>query len=141
MIIVLILTALALAAALAAFRRREPGRREVLRGLAAPFATVPPPPEPDPFEALRLQLRLHALADEINRLHWDESIFARAARLEASAAAYDALLGRACRLAGVPETGESTCPTGFATPPPQRLAGRDLRARRELLLAERGWSW
>ena len=41
-----------------------------------------PGAEPDPFEALRIQLRLHALADEINRLHHDESIFARAARLE-----------------------------------------------------------
>ena len=139
MITVLILAGLAMAlTALVAIR---PWRREVLRGLAAPFAAVPPAPEPDPFEALRLQLRLHALADEINRLHWDESIFARAARLEASAAAYDDLLGSACRLAGVPETGESACHTGFATPPPQRLAGRDLRARRELLLAERGWSW
>ncbi|GAB3240396.1 hypothetical protein [Kineosporia babensis] len=99
------------------------------------------PAEPDPFEALRLQLRLHALADEINRLHYDETIFARAARLEASAAAYDDLLGSACRLAGVPETSEAAPVCGYATPTPKRLAGRELRAHRELQLAERGWSW
>ncbi len=100
-----------------------------------------PPPPPDPFEALRVQMRLHALADEINQLHYDESIFARAARLEARAAAYDALLGKACCLAGVSETAEPPRKPGYATPTPVRLAGRDLRARRELLLAERGWSW
>ncbi|GAA3622338.1 hypothetical protein GCM10022223_44080 [Kineosporia mesophila] len=95
----------------------------------------------DPFEALRVQMRLQALADEIRRLHHDESVFARAARLEASARAYDDLLGCACRLAGVSETQETTAVKGFATPTPARLAGRDRRARRELLLAERGWSW
>lgn len=114
--------------------------RGVLRDLASPFARAEPEAKPDPFEALRVQMRLHALADEINRLHHDESIFARAARLEASAAAYDDLLGRACCLAGVPET--PVCPApAYATPPPRRLAGRDLRAQRELLLAERGWNW
>jgi hypothetical protein len=100
-----------------------------------------PPPAPDPFEALRLQIRLHALADEINQLHHDESIFARAARLEARADAYDALLGKACCLAGVSEAAETPRKASYATPTPVRLAGRDLRARRELLLAERGWSW
>ncbi len=120
----------------------RPWRRpDVLKDLASPFATPVGEPEPDPFEALRIQLRLHALADEINRLHHDESIFARAARLEASAAAYDDLLGKACCLAGVPENVETTAVCGYATPTPRRLAGRDLRARRELLLAERGWSW
>jgi hypothetical protein len=100
-----------------------------------------PPPAPDPFEALRLQIRLHALADEISQLHHDESIFARAARLEARADAYDALLGKACCLAGVPEAVATVAPKTYATPTPVRLAGRDLRAQRELLLAERGWSW
>lgn len=117
---------------------RRPG---VLKELVSPFLRPEPAPAPDPFEALRIQTRLHVLAEEISRLHWDESIFARAARLEASAAAYDDLLGRACCLAGVPEEVVATPVTGYATPPPRRLAGRDLRAHRELQLAERGWSW
>ena len=56
---------------------------------------------PDPFEALRVQTRLGAVADEIRALHYDDSAYARAARLEARAAAYDALLREACELAGV----------------------------------------
>lgn len=97
---------------------------------------------PDPFDALRVQIRLRRVADEIGRLHRDTSVFARAARLEASALAYDDLLGRACRLAGLPETTDPVPAAGHhATPIPRRLAGRDLRAHRELLLAEHGWSW
>jgi len=121
---------------------RRPARvTTVLQNLASPFLVAEPPPEPDPFEALRIQVRLHVLADEISQLHHDESIFARAARLEAYAAAYDALLDKACCLAGVPEAAEPEPVATYATPTPVRLAGRDLRARRELLLAERGWSW
>jgi len=101
----------------------------------------PPSAAPDPFEALRVQIRLRAVAEEIRRLHTDTSIFARAARLEASAAAYDDLLGNACRMAGLGETSCQQTRVGYATPVPRRLAGRDLRARREFLLAERGWSW
>ncbi|MDP9827799.1 hypothetical protein [Kineosporia succinea] len=114
---------------------------ELLRALSPWRRAEPPASSPDPFEALRLQMRLAVLADEMARLHHDETIFARAARLEARAAAYDALLGKACCLAGVAEPAPECAPVGHATPPPVRLAGRDLRARRELLLAERGWSW
>ncbi|GLY31403.1 hypothetical protein [Kineosporia sp. NBRC 101731] len=128
------ITELILVGTATALRALKPWRRRSDPGNLSSLST-------DPFEALRVQMRLQALADEIRRLHRDESVFARAARLEASTRAYDDLLGRACHLAGVSETAEITAVPGFATPTPVRLAGRDLRARRELLLAERGWSW
>ena len=94
--------------------RRFPGRRCT--------------PQPDPFEALWVQTRLSAVAEEIRALHHDDAAFARAARLEARSAAYDALLVEACGLAGVDHLEES----------PGRHA---MRMRRELELAQRGWSW
>jgi hypothetical protein len=84
-------------------------------------------PPPDPFEALHVQMRLHAVVVEIGELHVDDMAFARAARLEARVLAYDALLRNACELAGVDDLDEAT--------------GRDGRMQRELQLAERGWSW
>jgi hypothetical protein len=84
-------------------------------------------PPPDPFEALHVQMRLHAVVMEIGELHIDETVYARAARLEARVLAYDALLRNACQLAGVDDLDEAT--------------GRDGRMQRELQLAERGWSW
>lgn len=84
--------------------------------------------QPDPFEALRVQNRLSALAEEIQALHFDDAAFARAARLEARSDAYDALLREACALAGVENLEEAP---GRAT----------MRMRRELELAQRGWSW
>jgi hypothetical protein len=88
------------------------------------FRRVPPP---DPFEVLHVQLRLHAVAEEIGELEIDETVFARAARMEARVAAYDALLKNACELAGVDDLDQVT--------------GRDGRMQRELQLTERGWSW
>jgi hypothetical protein len=82
---------------------------------------------PDPFETLQVQIRLHAVAVEIRELETDCTVYARAARLEARAQAYDALLRNACELAGVVDLDEAT--------------GRDGRMQRELELAERGWSW
>ena len=72
-------------------------------------------------------MRLHAVAVEIQELEIDNTVYARAARLEARSAAYDALLRNACELAGVVDLDEVT--------------GRDGRMHRELELAERGWSW
>jgi hypothetical protein len=85
------------------------------------------PPPPDPFEALHLQTRLHVIAVEIRQIEVDDTIYARAARLEARSAAYDALLRNACELAGVVDLDDAT--------------GRDGRMSRELQLVERGWSW
>jgi hypothetical protein len=85
------------------------------------------PPRPDPFETLHVQTRLHVVAVEIRELEVDSTVFARAARLEARSAAYDALLRNACELAGVVDLDEVT--------------GRDGRMHRELQLTERGWSW
>jgi hypothetical protein len=84
-------------------------------------------PPPDPFEALHVQSRLHVIAVEIGQLEIDDTVFARAARMEARVAAYDALLRNACQLAGVVDLDEAT--------------GRDGRMHRELELAERGWFW
>lgn len=98
--------------------------REMISRLPSPRRHHPP----DPFEALRVQTRLSAVAEEIRALHYDDAAFARAARLEARAAAYDALLREACEMAGVDDLEESP---GRAT----------MRMRRELELAQRGWSW
>lgn len=84
---------------------------------------------PDPFEALRVQTRLGAVADEIRSLQFDGKVYARAARLEARSAAYDALLCEACELAGV-EVDIKEAERRDAT-----------RMRREVELASRGWSW
>ena len=84
---------------------------------------------PDPFEALRVQTRLGAVADEIRTLHFDGRIYARAARLEARSAAYDALLCEACELAGV-EVDVDQAERRDAT-----------RMRQEVELASRGWYW
>jgi hypothetical protein len=86
------------------------------------------PPPPDPFEALRLQNRLGALAGEIRDIEGNPHVFAKMHRLVALRAAYDDLLDEACRLAGVPPTqGEAR--------------GDDLRWHEEQELAARGWSW
>ncbi|MGC4943822.1 hypothetical protein [Kribbella sp. DT2] len=82
----------------------------------------------DPFETLRLQTRLGHLATEIRRVESAPRIYARAHRLMAIEAAYDALLDEACRLAGVPETADAK-------------RGEDKRWFEEQELASRGWSW
>lgn len=84
--------------------------------------------EPDPFDALRLQSRLGALATEIRAVESSPRVYARVHRLVALHAAYDDLLDEACRMAGVP-----------ARPGEQR--GEALRWEEERELAERGWSW
>lgn len=86
------------------------------------------PPAPDPFEALRLQSRLSALAGEIRGLEADPTVYAKVHRLVALRAAYDDLLDEACRLAGVPEI-------------PHEQRGEALRWQEEQELAARGWSW
>ncbi|MBC7292037.1 MAG: hypothetical protein H5T83_11990 [Actinotalea sp.] len=111
----------------------------------------PPPPAPDPFEVLSLQVRLGLLADQLRVLENDPQVFARARRLIAVRAAYDALLAEACRLAGVEleEDEEEGAPPGGG---PRRLEGLPTenrmtvvsdhqRFREEMELASRGWSW
>lgn len=86
------------------------------------------PPGPNPFEVLRVQTRLGAVADEVRSLERDETVYARAHHLEATQSAYDALLAEACVLAGV------------ATEPSERGDEHE-RFREEVELAARGWSW
>jgi hypothetical protein len=86
------------------------------------------PPEPDPFEALRVQSRLGVLAGEIHDLEADLTVFARVHRLAALQAAYDDLLREACVLAGVPPVADDR-------------RGDDMRWHEEQELAARGWSW
>lgn len=82
---------------------------------------------PDPFEALTVQLRLAAVADQVRAIDADEKMFARGRRRIAAQAAYDALLAEACQLAGVEVPDEP--PSGAE------------RLREELELTSRGWSW
>jgi hypothetical protein len=88
----------------------------------------PPPVRFDPFDALYVQHRLAALAAEIQRLEADRLVFAKAHRIKVAQSAYDALLGEACRLAGV-------------EPVAVELPGPHERAREEFELASRGWFW
>ncbi|RYV51892.1 hypothetical protein EUA98_06460 [Pengzhenrongella frigida] len=85
-------------------------------------------PAPNPFEVLRIQTRLSAVADEVRALERDETVFARAHHLEATQVAYDALLAEACVLAGVATR-------------PSAPGDEGERFREEVELAERGWSW
>jgi hypothetical protein len=88
----------------------------------------------DPLAVLALQVRLGVLADHIRALEADDRVWARARRLEAAQAAYDALLDEACRLAGIP----SHLPPGG---PGLRRCSEGDRFEDELALAQRGWSW
>lgn len=86
------------------------------------------PPVADPFEVLRLQLRLGAVADQVRALEADAHVYAKAHRLRATRAAYDDLLTEACLLAGV-------------QPVPEARRSEGERLREEVELASRGWSW
>jgi hypothetical protein len=107
----------------------------------------PPPAPPDPFEVLAIQVRLGLLADQLRALEGDPQVFARARRLMAVRAAYDALLAEACRLAGVeldedggaPVTGEQQA--GMRRQDQVVVVSDDERFREEMELAARGWSW
>ena len=93
-----------------------------------------PTHELDPFEVLRVQLRLGALADEVRALERNGNLYARGHHLRATQAAYDALLIEACVLAGI-----STSPDSRAR---QTISqGEQERFREEVELASRGWSW
>ena len=93
-----------------------------------------PPPQPDPFEVLFVQMRLSVLAEEVRALERSEDVYARMHHLRATEAAYDAMLVQACHLAGVPT---SRSP-GAATTVTQ---SHQERFREEVELAARGWSW
>lgn len=109
----------------------------------------PPPVPPDPFEVLAIQVRLGLLADQLRALESDPQVFARARRLIAVRAAYDALLAEACRLAGVelddggvaPVTDERELQAGMRRQDPVTVVSDDERFREEMELASRGWSW
>lgn len=97
--------------------------RTWLRGLLAARRR----PADDPFEVLRVQMRLAELARQIQALEVDPHVYAKAHKLRATHAAYDDLLVEACRLAGV----------DIADAPRSRAE----RWREELELSSRGWSW
>ena len=92
-----------------------------------------PTAQPDPFDALDVQVRLGQVAALVRALESDPKVWARGKRMQATQAAYDDLLAEACELAGV------------EVPPLDRAATRALddpeRFREELELASRGWSW
>jgi hypothetical protein len=92
------------------------------------------PPPPDPFEVLRVQMRLAVLADEVRALERSEDVYALGHHLRATEAAYDAMLIRACHLAGVPTSAPPTTPATVPQSPHDRF-------RAEVELAARGWSW
>ncbi|QTE31212.1 hypothetical protein J4E96_00300 [Pengzhenrongella sicca] len=87
---------------------------------------------PDPFEVLRVQIRLGALAEEVRALERNGGLYARGHHLKATQAAYDALLIEACVLAGIAIAGGAR-----ATVPQDEIE----RFREEVELASRGWSW
>lgn len=91
-----------------------------------------PAPPPDPFEVLRVQMRLAVLADEVRALERSQDVYARGHHLRATEAAYDALLIEACRLAGVPTAGPHVSTV---------VQDREERFREEVELTARGWSW
>jgi hypothetical protein len=93
-----------------------------------PLLLIPPQREPDPFEALHVQTRLSAVAEEVRLLTGDCEVYAPAERLKARRQAYDRLLEDACVLAGVPTS-------------PQAPRQDAERLRREVELVARGWSW
>ena len=89
---------------------------------------------PDPFEVLRIQLRLGLLADQVRAIEGSRTTYGRMHHWMATQAAYDALLVEACALAGITT---ATAP-GSGTTVPQGAAER---FREEVELASRGWSW
>ena len=93
-----------------------------------------PAPPPDPFEVLRVQMRLAVLANEVRALERSPDVYARGHHLAATEAAYDAMLIEACRLAGVPTTAQ---PGRVST----IVQDKQERFREEVELAARGWSW
>jgi hypothetical protein len=93
------------------------------------------PPPPDPFEVLRVQMRLAVLAEEVRALERSEDVYARMHHLRATEAAYDAMLMRACALAGVPTSRPADAAPATVPQSP------DDRFRAEVELAARGWSW
>lgn len=130
--VVMVVAALVFWAALGLVLPRPPSglRRQLTRDLTRLVDRVlgRRGPPPDPFDALRLQSRLGALAEEIRDLESGPRVYAKVHRLVAVNAAYDDLLDEACRLAGVPES-------------PGSERGEALRWHEERALAERGWSW
>lgn len=103
-------------------------------------------PATDPFVALELQLRLSAVASEIQRLERERHAIAVAHHLRASQYAYDALLAQACRLAGLEDSEPAPPPSDDASPAPGFVpvswtVDEEQRMRQELELGARGWSW
>lgn len=80
----------------------------------------------DPFSALEVQISLGRLESHIEQLMADERRFARGHHVKAARMAYDHLLDRACRMAGVEDL-------------PQDAQVRRVLAEAEL--RSRGWTW
>lgn len=129
---VLVVLLLALVAGVRRAPRTEPRRRwrsrlaERLERAAGRLRHGPH--QPDPFDVLRLQVRLGVLAEEVRVLEADRQVYAKAHRLRATKAAYDDLLEEACHLAGVPLERD-------------RSPRDQQRLREEVELVSRGWSW
>lgn len=119
-------------------RRSERARASTPPGPRARTALIgglratPQPEQPDPFEVLRVQMRLGALADEVRALERNGNLYARGHHLKATQAAYDALLLEACLLAGIDTV---------ANPRPTIPQDEIERFREEVELVSRGWTW
>lgn len=129
---------------------KERPRRRLRRALVSRRlrrARRPAAPAPtDPFVVLELQVRLSAVASEIQRLERERHAIAVAHHLRASQYAYDALLSEACRLAGLQDAEPAPPPTGEDPRLPGEVpvpwtVDEDERMRQELELGARGWSW
>ena len=116
--------------------RARPGPRALEPDITPGHAENPArnAPQPDPFEVLRLQLRLGLLADEVRAIERSPTTYGRMHHWMATQAAYDALLVEACTLAGITT---ATTPGSSPTVP----QGAAERFREEVELASRGWSW
>ncbi len=114
---------------------RHRDRRDERRASRRTARGRPPrPTEPDPFEALALQMRLSAVAAQLHQLETDPRTFGLGRRMEATLAAYDDLLDQARLMAGVANAPVIPTPGLRRRSEPERLAD-------ELELAEHGWLW
>jgi hypothetical protein len=88
---------------------------------------------PDPFAVLEVQFQLTRVSEQLRALHAEPRVWARGRRVIATQAAYDGLLGTACRPAGVETFAEDSVP-GLTRSETER-------EREELELLARGWAW
>ena len=82
------------------------------------------------FRVLDMQMRLTTLTAILRRIDSDPDMFARQHHWRTTLWAYDSMLADACALAGLPVLSVPAGPKADAE-----------RARRELELCGRGWTW